>query len=146
VIFSRPATIRSVVDFPHPERPTSTMNSPFSMCRLIFLTAVNVGRPGVIHIGLHQILDFYGTFTTHGISFLGYRYLRFTHSVPIQKQRQPPRIPFAELRAISESFGVLDGRYLRRTASHPQAHIPLFPLYCGLTAFMSLLCVSGPGQ
>ena len=75
------------------------------MCRLIFLTAVNVGRPGVIHIGLHQILDFYGTFTTHGISFLAYRYLRFTHSVPIQKQRQPPRIPFAELRAISESFG-----------------------------------------
>src|SRR5262245_48144898 len=45
VIFSRPATIRSVVDFPHPEGPTSTINSPFSMCKLIFLTAVNVGRP-----------------------------------------------------------------------------------------------------
>jgi hypothetical protein len=35
VIFSRPATIRSVVDFPHPEGPTSTMNSPFRMSRLI---------------------------------------------------------------------------------------------------------------
>jgi len=28
VMFSRPATIRSRVDFPHPEGPTSTTNSP----------------------------------------------------------------------------------------------------------------------
>jgi hypothetical protein len=26
----------------------------------------------IIYVGLHQILDFYGTFTAHGISFLGF--------------------------------------------------------------------------
>jgi hypothetical protein len=34
VISSTPAMERSAVDFPHPEGPTSTMNSPSAMCRL----------------------------------------------------------------------------------------------------------------
>jgi hypothetical protein len=41
---SRPATIGSVVDFPEPEGPTRTINSPASIFRLIFLAAVKVGR------------------------------------------------------------------------------------------------------
>ena len=44
-IFSSPATIRKVVDFPHPEGPTNTMNSPSLISKLMFLTAVKVGRP-----------------------------------------------------------------------------------------------------
>jgi hypothetical protein len=44
-IFSSPATMRKVVDFPQPDGPTSTMNSPSLISRLMFLTAVNVGRP-----------------------------------------------------------------------------------------------------
>src|SRR5713226_7099071 len=39
VISSRPATIRSVVDLPHPDGPTSTMNSLSRMCRFTSLTA-----------------------------------------------------------------------------------------------------------
>ena len=32
VTSSKPAIIRSMVDFPQPDGPTSTMNSPSSMC------------------------------------------------------------------------------------------------------------------
>src|SRR5215467_3856702 len=39
VISSRPATIRRVVDLPHPDGPTSTMNSLSRMWRLTSLTA-----------------------------------------------------------------------------------------------------------
>src|SRR5262249_12882941 len=39
VISSSPAIIRSSVDFPHPEGPTSTMNSPSSTVRLTSSTA-----------------------------------------------------------------------------------------------------------
>src|SRR5262245_55003102 len=39
VISSSPATIRSVVDFPHPEGPTRTMNSLSRMWRFTSLTA-----------------------------------------------------------------------------------------------------------
>jgi hypothetical protein len=39
VITSRPAIIRSSVDFPQPEGPTSTMNSPLAMVRLTSSTA-----------------------------------------------------------------------------------------------------------
>ncbi len=40
VISSRPASIRSAVDFPHPEGPTRTMNSVSRISRLRSLTAV----------------------------------------------------------------------------------------------------------
>ena len=36
---SSPASIRSVVDFPHPDGPTRTRNSPSSMCRSRSFTA-----------------------------------------------------------------------------------------------------------
>src|SRR5262245_64236926 len=39
VISSSPATIRRVVDLPHPDGPTSTMNSLSRICRLTSLTA-----------------------------------------------------------------------------------------------------------
>src|SRR6185369_8078961 len=39
VISSRPATIRRVVDLPHPDGPTRTMNSLSRMCRFTSLTA-----------------------------------------------------------------------------------------------------------
>jgi hypothetical protein len=38
-ISSRPASIRSAVDLPHPEGPTNTTNSPSSISRLSLLTA-----------------------------------------------------------------------------------------------------------
>src|SRR3954449_8076740 len=38
---SRPATMRSAVDLPHPEGPTRIMNSPSSMSRSNCLTASN---------------------------------------------------------------------------------------------------------
>ena len=40
VTCSRPAIIRSNVDFPHPDGPTSTMNSPSGISRLTASTAV----------------------------------------------------------------------------------------------------------
>ena len=39
VMSSRPATIRSAVVLPQPDGPTSTMNSPSAMSRLMSLTA-----------------------------------------------------------------------------------------------------------
>src|ERR1700733_505304 len=39
VMSSRPATIRSAVDFPQPDGPTRIMNSPSAMSRLRSLTA-----------------------------------------------------------------------------------------------------------
>ena len=39
LISSNPAIIRSVVDFPHPDGPTKTTSSPFSISRLKFFTA-----------------------------------------------------------------------------------------------------------
>src|SRR5690606_17785768 len=39
VMSSRPAIIRSAVDFPHPDGPTSTMNSPSLISRLRSFTA-----------------------------------------------------------------------------------------------------------
>src|SRR4051794_4126732 len=39
VISSRPATIRSAVDFPHPDGPTRIMNSPSLISRFMSLTA-----------------------------------------------------------------------------------------------------------
>ena len=39
LISSSPATIRRVVVFPHPDGPTSTMNSLSRACRLTSLTA-----------------------------------------------------------------------------------------------------------
>src|SRR3954454_9990443 len=39
VMSSSPAIIRRAVDFPHPDGPTRTMNSPSATSRLIFLTA-----------------------------------------------------------------------------------------------------------
>ena len=41
VICSRPATIRSAVDFPQPDGPTSTRNSPSAMSMLRSVTASN---------------------------------------------------------------------------------------------------------
>src|SRR5258708_5984396 len=40
VISSRPATMRNAVDFPHPDGPTSTMNSPSWISRLRASTAL----------------------------------------------------------------------------------------------------------
>ena len=40
LISSSPAIIRSVVDFPQPDGPTKTMNSPSFTSRLQFSTAV----------------------------------------------------------------------------------------------------------
>src|SRR5579859_7529996 len=45
VISSSPAIIRRVVDLPHPEGPTRTMNSRSSISRLMFFTAVTPGPP-----------------------------------------------------------------------------------------------------
>src|SRR4051794_40984413 len=42
---SRPASIRSEVDLPQPDGPTSTMNSPSSISRLSLSTA-GVSEPG----------------------------------------------------------------------------------------------------
>ena len=39
VMSSSPATIRSAVVLPHPDGPTSTMNSPSATSRLMSLTA-----------------------------------------------------------------------------------------------------------
>ncbi len=44
---SRPATIRSSVDFPQPEGPTSTMNSPSAISIETSLTA-NTSRPNTL--------------------------------------------------------------------------------------------------
>src|SRR5687768_11727426 len=41
VMSSRPTIIRSSVDFPQPDGPTSIMNSPSAMSRLTSLTAGN---------------------------------------------------------------------------------------------------------
>src|SRR3981081_1368617 len=43
VCFSRPASIRSAVDLPHPDGPTRTMNSPSLTSRLRSLTARESG-------------------------------------------------------------------------------------------------------
>ena len=39
------------------------MNSPFSIVQADILNCCECREARVIHIGLHQILDFYGTFT-----------------------------------------------------------------------------------
>ena len=44
-ISSRPAIMRNVVDLPQPEGPTSTMNSPLWISRLIPWTTFTSGPP-----------------------------------------------------------------------------------------------------
>src|ERR1700674_4024922 len=46
---SRPASMRSRVDLPHPEGPTSTMNSPSWMSKL---------RPGITFVAPHDFSMF----------------------------------------------------------------------------------------
>jgi hypothetical protein len=43
-IASRPAIMRSVVDLPQPEGPSSTMNSPCATARLTWSTARSLER------------------------------------------------------------------------------------------------------
>jgi hypothetical protein len=69
VIFSSPATIRNVVDFPHPEGPTNTMNSPSLISKLMLLTAVNVARPRSSVYVLTKLL----IFTEASLLFIAFR-------------------------------------------------------------------------
>ena len=43
---SNPANIRNAVDFPHPDGPTNTRNSPSATSRFRFFTAFTGGFPG----------------------------------------------------------------------------------------------------
>ena len=43
---SRPASMRSAVDLPEPDGPTSTRNSPSVICRFSLSTARTGGLPG----------------------------------------------------------------------------------------------------
>src|SRR3546814_4742176 len=51
---SSPASIRRVVDFPHPEGPTSTMNSPSPISRSMPGT-VGSGAPGYHRCALSKV-------------------------------------------------------------------------------------------
>jgi hypothetical protein len=59
VIFSSPATIRNVVDFPYPERPKQHHELTVLDVQIDVLDRRKRRAPTIIAIRLDQIVDFY---------------------------------------------------------------------------------------